>query len=293
MTRGQTLGLLLGALTLGSRSSVGDARACTIFFAFDGKLALAGNSEDWTDPITFMWVRPGGPSASATSAPSSQLSRSSLGRIIFGFGNGFPQGGVNERGLFFDGAATFHEKRENVTGKPLAPFDVLDRMLAECADVKQALAYLEQYHVPWTSQAMMLLADRSGRSVIWEGNHTLERPADVQYQVLTNFRQSQAAAEQALCFRKIEADRQLSAWAHSNAPLTVEPLLSVLQAVQAPTTRYSQVFDLTAGVIHLYVERDFQHPIRLDVSDQLQRGPRTARLSELTAAGEPGSRPAP
>jgi penicillin V acylase-like amidase (Ntn superfamily) len=33
-------------------------RACTVFFAFDGKLALAGQNEDWDDTNTQLWVVP-------------------------------------------------------------------------------------------------------------------------------------------------------------------------------------------------------------------------------------------
>lgn len=246
------------------------ADACTIFFAYDGKLALGGNSEEWKDPITYMWVRPG--------------SDGNLGRIVFGFGNGFPQGGVNEKGLFFDGAAVSMLEIANPTDKPIAPADLFDRMLAECSTVGDALAMLNHYHVPWMSNAMLLIGDRDGRSVIWEGAKTLERPADAPFQSLTNFRQSQMTAQQAGCERKQEADRLMRTWADSKEALKPDVMLSVLRAVHRDSTRYSQVYDLTHGVIHLYVERDFDHPITIDVAQELRNGKRTARLSEMTAA---------
>src|SRR5262245_2964582 len=31
---------------------------CTVFFAFDGKVALAGSNEDWADPNTQVWFVP-------------------------------------------------------------------------------------------------------------------------------------------------------------------------------------------------------------------------------------------
>src|SRR5262245_37756369 len=96
-------------------------RACTVFFAFDGKLAIAGDNEDWADPNTQMWFVP--------------PTRDNYGIVYFGFGKGeypeggvsshrlripekgitsinpeelcgLPQGGMNEKGLFLGGAAT-------------------------------------------------------------------------------------------------------------------------------------------------------------------------------------------
>src|SRR5262245_6914450 len=95
--------------------------ACTVFFAFDGKVALAGSNEDWSDPNTQVWFVP--------------ATKDSHGIVYFGFGGGeyprggvsrhklqipdegitkirpedlygLPQGGMNEKGLFFDGAST-------------------------------------------------------------------------------------------------------------------------------------------------------------------------------------------
>ena len=97
------------------------ARSCTVFFDFDGKLALAGSNEDWADANTQVWFVP--------------PTKDTYGIVYFGFGKGeypkggvsnrklkipkegitkinpedlygLPQGGMNEKGLFFDGAAT-------------------------------------------------------------------------------------------------------------------------------------------------------------------------------------------
>ena len=70
----------------------GRTDGCTIFHAYDGEIALGGNNEDWEDPNTIMWLEP--PAEGA------------YGRAYFGFLNRWPQGGVNDQGLFFDGAAT-------------------------------------------------------------------------------------------------------------------------------------------------------------------------------------------
>ena len=120
---------LLLALLFAADSSVA---ACTVFVAFEGKLALAGNNEDWGDPNTQMWFVP--------------ATKDNYGIVYFGFGRGeypkggissrklkipeggitkinpadlygLPQGGMNEKGLFFDGASTEVVKVPSVPGK--------------------------------------------------------------------------------------------------------------------------------------------------------------------------------
>ena len=65
--------------------------ACTIFYVSRDGVILAGNNEDWEDPSTKMWFFP----------PAGNKH----GWIKFGFGSGFPQGGMNDQGLFWDATA--------------------------------------------------------------------------------------------------------------------------------------------------------------------------------------------
>jgi hypothetical protein len=66
-------------------------QSCTIIYASDGETALAGNNEDWNDLFPRIWFVPG--------------KNGKFGRIYFGFNvQKYPQGGVNEKGLFFDAA---------------------------------------------------------------------------------------------------------------------------------------------------------------------------------------------
>jgi tetratricopeptide (TPR) repeat protein len=72
------------------------AHSCTAFLASHRDVVLAGNNEDYINPQTRVRFVP------------SEDGR--LGRIYFGFDNLYLQGGMNERGLFFDGFATAPRK---------------------------------------------------------------------------------------------------------------------------------------------------------------------------------------
>ena len=73
------------------QAGIQEGQGCTIFYAADDNVALGGNNEDFWNPFTYMWFVPG--------------ESGTYGRVYFGFEDGYPQGGVNEAGLFFDGAA--------------------------------------------------------------------------------------------------------------------------------------------------------------------------------------------
>jgi hypothetical protein len=65
--------------------------SCTIFMAAFGYKVLYGNNEDWRDPHTYVWTSP--------------ATKDAYGALYLGFGNRWPQGGVNETGLAFDSNA--------------------------------------------------------------------------------------------------------------------------------------------------------------------------------------------
>jgi hypothetical protein len=65
--------------------------SCTTFAAAYGNTVLFGNNEDFKDPVTYLWTVPPG--------------EGSYGGVYLGYGYGRPQGGINEKGLAFDGLA--------------------------------------------------------------------------------------------------------------------------------------------------------------------------------------------
>lgn len=120
---------------------------CLVFCLSDGKHVFGGNNEDYIDPDTRMWVVP---------AESGKH-----GRIFFGFGNGFAQGGVNDAGLFFDGLALDH-RAVSASGKPPFPGNPGELALAECSTVAEVAALFERYDRGALASAQLLFGDRGG-----------------------------------------------------------------------------------------------------------------------------------
>jgi hypothetical protein len=80
------------------------ALACTGLVVQDGERVLVGNNEDWFNPRTKIWfIQPVG---------------DRYGSVFFGFDNYWPQGGMNQKGLFFDGFALKPKAVDEPEAKP-------------------------------------------------------------------------------------------------------------------------------------------------------------------------------
>ena len=109
--------------------------ACTGITASQGDTVLFGNNEDWSDPNTYVWVtksRPG-----------------KFGGIYFGYGNFYPQGGMNEKGLCFDGFATVNNPVHNPANKPLYQGNFIEKVMEECQNVAEVIELFNSYYLPW------------------------------------------------------------------------------------------------------------------------------------------------
>jgi hypothetical protein len=278
------------ALLLASKPLSG----CTVFFAFDGKLAIAGDNEDFDHPYTQMWTVPG--------------TRNSYGVIYFGFGRGeypaggatltararrviagalpfsdltiedsygSPQQGMNEKGLFFGGAATEMAHADASRARKTYDGVLVDFVLRHAANVKEALHLIESYDFP-SPEGQLLFADHSGNSFIFEaGNVVL--PGTGRYQIITNFLQSREPGEKSRDRRYKIVDRQLS----QGPELSHDLVRALLQEAQQDITQYSTVFDLTNIEVQIYHRRQFGQVVTIHIPDELAKGPRATEIRRL------------
>ena len=113
------MNMRIGALTAAISVSVlapPAALACSAFLVADEDAVLFGNNEDYWNPLIKMWVVPGGDG--------------DYGRVCFGYDNFYPQGGMNEKGLVFDGFATSSNPVTKSLDKPRFRGNIVDEALA-------------------------------------------------------------------------------------------------------------------------------------------------------------------
>lgn len=95
-----------------------NALACTIFTLSSNGKVLVGNNEDWTDQDSWIWFLPG--------------KESEYGMVLTGFGNAYAQGGMNEKGLFFDWFAWGEKLTPVDSTKELYNGNLSEKILADC-----------------------------------------------------------------------------------------------------------------------------------------------------------------
>jgi Acyl-coenzyme A:6-aminopenicillanic acid acyl-transferase len=220
--------------------------ACTGFYINrDGKI-YAGNNEDYKNPNTKMWIIPG--------------ENENYGRIYFGFDNYYPQGGINEKGLFFDGFATqpfpvtISEKKLNYKNEFISI--IQDEILSTCSNVDEVISFLNKYNLDISERAMLFFGDAYGNSIIVEGDSILRKDKD--FQVVTNFYQSQT--NEVTCRRFRTATDMLS----SNKNISVDYCRDILDSTHAEgeiSTFYSQVYDIKNMKIYIYNFHNYEECI--------------------------------
>jgi hypothetical protein len=235
-------------------------QGCTIFYAADDSVALGGNNEDYDNPYTVVWFVPPTPGT--------------YGRVYFGYEDGFPQGGVNEKGLFFDGAALPYKALSGPNDKPvyegvIPRGNLFDKIMSESATVSEALTILDAYSHYGMDTYQILIGDASGDSAIVDGDTILRKRGP--FQVATNYRLSENPDPPYPCWRYNTALDLLSKADVFSVELFRDILNATHQERPYPTL-YSNVYDLKNGLIYLYYHHDFNHVVVIDVAVELAKG---------------------
>jgi hypothetical protein len=243
------------------------AYACSAFLVADDNVVLYGNNEDHWNPLIKMWVIPGRDGA--------------YGRVCFGYDNYYPQGGMNEKGLVFDGFATGSHPVTKSLERPKFVGNIIDEALARCATVDEALALFERHNLAFMERCMFMFADREGNAAIIEGDEVLRK--DGRFQIVTNFYQSQHPSGDYPCSRYRTAHRMLSGAEDFSVGLC-ERVLDSVHAEGRASTLYSNVYDLTKGTVNLYLFHDFEHPVVINLAEELKQGEHYVDIPSLFPA---------
>jgi len=240
---------------------------------------LVGNNEDWhysTDAE--IWFVP----------PTNKR----YGRVCFGWNQLFffrqAQGGMNDQGLFFDWALCPKSNPPEFTFiKKIATLSLPENLLAECATVNEAIAWLKQYNILFIRSHIMLV-DKSGNSAVveWVDGEfkVLKKKEDCQ--VITNFWLSHPELGNYPCTRYNTVVEMMK----NRNEISVEYFASILRMTskQERTTDgkesgtiYSNVYDLAKGDVHIYYKRDFENPLKINLEAELKKGNHSYELGSL------------
>ena len=239
--------------------------SCTIFYVVKDNKIFAGNNEDWEDPYSKMWFYP--------------AENNKHGWIKFGWGSGFPQGGMNDQGLFWDASSgAYLAMPISEANKEKYAGALMQKVIEECANINQALDVFANYYCEDQYKAQYLVGDSLGNSIIVEGDNFI--PMDGNYQVLTNFYHSHPDLGGYPCWRYETATNMLS----DNYDLTPYFIGSILSATHQEgkyPTQYSNIYDLNNIRIYLFHYHNYQEFIKFDLLNELNKGYRSFNIPDL------------
>ena len=229
----------------------GTARACTIFVLTGTNHTLFCNNEDWSNPATRIWFVPGGSNY--------------YGCVYVGFDNGWAQGGLNTEGLACDWVAGFDDHYDpdatlrTVRGNPT------QRMLETCASVEDAIAFYQQYREPGFPRARILVADKTGASVIVGG-------------VGGKLQVEKANQCRGFGYGRRTLDEMLAKSPEPTAASGAKILRACRQKGQY-ATKYSNIFDLKSGDILIYPAD--ANDVKFNLTAELRKGPHYYDIPEI------------
>lgn len=218
--------------------------ACTIFVLTDSHKTLFFNNEDYSNPATRIWFLPEG--------------KDYYGSAYVGYDDNWAQGGVNTKGLAFDWVAGFKEDYKPAGNMIEVKGNPSERMLESCATVEEAIAFFRKYAEPGFSYAKILVADKTGASVIIGAKN-----GKIQF--------DKSNSSRGFGYGMNSLNKMLSPGTKPTLGNGLPILESCLQQGNF-ATKYSNVFDLITGEIILISSFKENENIKVNLIDELAKG---------------------
>lgn len=242
--------------------------ACSVLYYIDsttGKI-YAVNSEDyWLDVDAYIQIEP--------------KSKNKFARLWYGWDN-FAQGGINEKGLFFDAAVTPEQERIKGYGNPKN--NLGDKILAFCSTVDEALAYIEKEKIA-LNKSHMMFGDKTGKAVVVEwvnGERKLHWIKDNKL-IMTNYLLSDPKAGNYPCYRYNSIEDRISEMEKSGEEINLLKIGNTFgQAGQPPReneegrvggTVYTSFIDITDNKFFLSYKLSNENVIKLDLNIEFDK----------------------
>ena len=267
------------------------AAACTVFMWSDGRDSVFANNEDSPigDESVFTFV--------PASAAGYGYFYMTFPYLAEPFMAGYPQGGLNEKGLAYDITATPLVNQVEVVIPADTPYsggNIMELVLKQAATVDEAVALIKKYKasenirkaagVSEFRQMQVLLADRYGNAAVVgvapDGGLAVTGKTG-KYRVVTNFSLAQpgnsAVTEKARYDTATEALKGMK-----KAPVSaMRSLLAAVHVEGMASTLYSTIYDLRSLDITIYNFHDYEYAKKLDLKTELAKGAHSIPLAEL------------
>lgn len=246
------------------------AQPCSMFkITLFGK-TMVGNNEDAWRVNSRIWFETG--------------KGGHYGAAYVGHDDGFPQGGLNEAGLVYDGFAVYRRPLRPPTGKKDIGNGIsfLKSILQQCATVREVQSLVNQYDRGPSNGSMLLFVDKSGDYLVVEADTTI-LGHDKKY-VLANFCPSVTPDPSVV---KIARYRRGTAFLQHKEDTSLRFCTAMMDTMHecrariGDGTTYTTIYDLQEKLIYLYFYHDYHHCVSFNLEKELAKGDHTLLMSGL------------
>lgn len=245
--------------------------ACSAFKITANGKTFVGNNEDAWRINPKLWFVPG--------------ANGTYGVVYVGANDVMSQGGINEKGLMYDGFSIM-PKEDKPAGIDYAPKDLLREIMETCATVLEVKEKLKPYNRYFFTRGMLFMVDKHGDYLVIEPD-TIVEGNDPKY-ILTNFCPSVTFEKdvpqkrywrgRAFLEHRNEADLTTA--------LGMMDTMSECREKMGDGTMYTSLYDLDSGNIYLYFYHDYKHEVKLNIAEELAKGERKILISDLFPRNE-------
>lgn len=246
------------------------ARPCSMFkITIFGK-TMVGNNEDAWRVNSRIWFETG--------------KAGHYGAAYVGHDDGFPQGGLNEAGLAYDGFAVYRRTLRPATGKKkMGDFgDLLFLIMQQCATVQEVQHFVNQYDRSRCNGSMMLFVDKSGNYLVVEADTTL-LGHDEKY-VLANFCPSLTPDLSLVTIARYRRGIKFLQHKEDTSLRFCTAMMDTMHECRARVgdgTTYTTIYDLQEKLIYLYFYHDYSRCVTFDLEKELAKGNHVLLMTSL------------
>ncbi len=248
---------------------IATSQACTIFSAKDKSGNIwTGNNEDGVFNLS---------SYINVVAPT----ENTFGYFYFTNSNNpneFPQGGVNDAGLFYDGNAVsksaykdFDKKKDFPNGSNAMMFYILKK----CKTVQEVFNLFKVYRLQGLEVSQLHFADKYGSFGIIVADSMWITKVD--YQISTNYNLGHPNKDNVKCWRYPIAERIIK-----SQEIGLETFRDICDFTsQKKWTNYSNIQNLNTGDIWFYYAMNYSRPYKTNIKEFVKGGNRSFYIYEL------------
>jgi tetratricopeptide (TPR) repeat protein len=233
--------------------------ACSVYKITLGSKTFVGNNEDYWNPNTRMWFENG--------------ENGIYGSMYVGYDNFYPQGGMNEKGLVFDGLTVSPRQKKSNSNKLVPENNLLKHIMQKCQHIDEVYMMLDKYDLTtMLFSSMLIFIDADGNYLVAEGD-VLTKGHNNKY-LLSNFCPSQTSNLDSVDIPFYQSGRKLME-TKTDTTLSFLTALSDTLHQSFPHdlggTLYTIIYDLKEKIIHLYYYHNYSESITINLADEFKK----------------------